>query len=123
MNFDVEQVFDRFDLSAEDGGSRRLDYEDFFEQVANWEIIPEEQLCLLDLVAAARLPELSIEERRHAASRRKRVTRSDLLHVEETVRQNLAAATEEDLRRLRKGRVLRRKARHKLSKIASKYQA
>jgi hypothetical protein len=119
----VEQVFDRFDLSAEDGGSRRLDYEDFFEQVANWEIIPEEQLCLLDLVAEAKLPEMNIEERRRAAARRKRVTRSDLIYVEETLRQNLASATEDDLRRLRKGRVLRRKARHKLSKIASKYQA
>eukprot|EP01043_Picozoa_sp_COSAG02_P007558 COSAG02_NODE_228_length_28131_cov_25.387093_8_plen_1582_part_00 len=121
---EIKVVFDCFDLSGEDSGSHRLNYEDFFEQISEWEIVPEEreELGLLDLVEASKLPEMSLEERQRAASLRKRVTRSDLLHVEETVRTNLASTTEEDLRRLRKGRILRRKARNKLSKTASKYQ-
>jgi tetratricopeptide (TPR) repeat protein len=118
---EIKVVFERFDLSEEDGGSHRLNYEDFFEQVSEWEIVPEEpeELGLLDLVEASKLPPVSLEERQRAASLRKRITRSDLLHV----RSNLAATTEDDLRRLRKGRILRRKARKKLSKTASKYQA
>merc|ERR1711871_1661469 len=90
---EIKVVFDCFDLSEEDGGSHGLDYEDFFEQISEWEIVPEEreELGLLDLVEASRLPEMSLEERQRAASLRKRVTRPDLLHV----RQNLASTTEE----------------------------
>ena len=100
-----------------------MNYEEFLEQITDWEIIPEEEAGLLDLVEAAKLPVQSVEERIEAATRRKRVTRSGLLHVEETVRRNLASVEFEDLRKLRKGRILRRKARKKVSKVANKYQA
>ena len=100
-----------------------MNYEEFLEQIMEWEIIPEQEAGLLDLVEAATVPVKSVEERIEAAVHRKRVTRSGLLQVEETVRRNLASLEFEDLRKLRKGRILRRKARNKVNKVANKYQS
>jgi hypothetical protein len=114
---DVKVIFERFDLSVEDGGAHRLDYEDFLEQVKDWEIIADPEPDLLALVEAAALPEMSQEERQRAARSRQRATRSDLQgEVEDKIRQNLAVMEQEELRKLRKGRILRRKARAKSKK-------
>ena len=113
---ELKVLFDVFDLDVEDEGGHRLDYEDLYAQVCEWEIIPDAEPDLLELLGDAKMEGTSAEYRHQLKLGRRKVTRSDLSVVEDQVRTRLVEVDDENLRALRKGRILRRKERARAAK-------
>lgn len=114
---ELRVVFDVFDLDVEDQCGNRLDYEDFYAQICEWEIIPDAEPDLLMLMEDAKLEGTSAEHRHQLKLGRRKVTLSgELAEVEEQVRTRLVEENDVNLRALRRGTILRRKERARAAK-------